>query len=393
MKTTTRKLGLVVACALACLCASCRNSAANSSDQWNQKDATAYLDQHESMWTSWPTAAREQGTFCVSCHTAMPYALSRRAMDLRLGENNLSANERKLVDNVTKRVRLWKSIPPYYKGEAGQSRGTEAVLNALILANYDARSGHLSADTRAAFDDMWKLQETTGEQRGAWEWIQFNNEPWEAYDSPYYGATLAAIAVGMAPENYRSAPEIQPNLELLREYLNREYPAQTLLNRISLLWAAAELPGILKPEQQESLIEEILSKQQADGGWCTSSLVGTWKRRDGTPLVMRSDGYATGLITYVLQLAGVPRNNAPVKNGLYWLRRNQTWWGGHWEGYSLNTWHYDLHPVGSHFMNDAATAYAVLALTQSERGSNAATEQVTRANMESAQEADKRNYR
>ena len=321
----------------------------------------------------------------------MPYALSRRAVDLRLGESDPSANERKLVDNITKRVRLWTSIPPYYKGEAEQSRGTEAILNALILANYDARSGHLhlSADTRAALDNMWELQETTGKESGAWKWIQFNNEPWEAYDSPYYGATLAAIAVGLAPENYRSDPEIQQHLELLREYLNREYGAQTLLNRISLLWAAAELPGILRPEQQQSLIEEILSKQQVDGGWCTSSLVGTWKRRDGTPLVMRSDGYATGLITYVLQLAGVSRDNVSLKNGLSWLRRNQTWWDGHWEGYSLNTWHYDLHPVGSHFMNDAATAYAVLALTQSERGSNAAAEQAARASVVSVQEAGK----
>lgn len=391
MTGTRGKLGLIVACVLECLCASCRNSAENSSDRWNQKDATAYLDEHESMWTSWPTAAREQGTFCVSCHTAMPYALSRRAMDLSFGEGNPSASERKLVDNVTKRVSLWKSIPPYYKSEAEQSRGTEAILNALILANYDARSGHISADTLAAFDHMWKLQETVGKERGAWKWIQFNNEPWEAYDSPYYGATLAAIAVGLAPENYRSAPEIQQNLELLREYLNREYGAQTLLNRISLLWATTELPGILKPEQQRSLIQEILIKQQADGGWSTSSLVGTWKRRDGTPLVMRSDGYATGLITYVLQLAGVSRNSVPLKNGLSWLRRNQSWWDGHWEGYSLNTWHYDLHPVGSHFMNDAATAYAVLALTQSEtRGNSPSAEQATRSSLEHAQEPNKR---
>jgi len=391
MKRTTRKLGLVLACALACLCVSCRNSATDSRDHWNQKDATTYLDEHESMWKSWPTAAREQGTFCVSCHTAMPYALSRRAMDLALGESNLSAGERTLVDNVTKRVQLWKSIPPYYKGEAEQSRGTEAVLNALILANYDARSGRISADTRAAFDNMWKLEEATGEQRGAWKWIQFNNEPWEAYDSPYYGATLAAIAVGLAPENYRSAPEIQQDLQLLREYLNREYATQTLLNRISLLWAAAELPGILKPDQQQSLIEEILSKQRADGGWSTSSLVGRWKRRDGTPLVMRSDGYATGLITYVLQLAGISRDDVPLKNGLSWLRRNQTWWGGHWEGYSLNTWHYDVVPVGSHFMNDAATAYAVLALTQSEtRGSSPAAKPATSASREHARELDRR---
>lgn len=320
----------------------------------------------------WPHAARDQGTFCVSCHTAMPYALSRQAISLALGETNLTVDERKLIDNVTKRVRLWKDIEPYYESEASQSRGTEAVLNAVILASYDRRSGKLSEDTRSAFREMWSLQESTGPGRGAWQWITFNNEPWEAYDSPYYGATLAAIAIGLAPENYRSAPEIEPRLALLSDYLHREYPKQTLLNRIPLLWAAAKIPGILKPEQQESMVNEILSKQQADGGWSESSLVGTWKRRDGTGLVGKSDGYATGLITYVLPQAGVSRDNVHLRAGLSWLARNQAWRDGHWEGYSLNQWHYDVFPVGDHFMNDAATAYAVLALTQAESGPNRA---------------------
>jgi squalene-hopene/tetraprenyl-beta-curcumene cyclase len=305
----------------------------------------------------------------------MPYALSRQAMDSALGETNLTMDERKLVDNVTKRVRLWKEIQPYYPNQAGASRGTEAVLNALILASYDARSGKLSDDTRSAFREMWSLQESTGPERGAWQWIEFNNEPWEAYDSPYYGATLAAITVGLAPEDYRSAPEIQQDLKLLGEYLNREYAKQTLLNRISLLWASVRIPEILKPGQQESIVNEILSKQQADGGWSASSLVGTWKRRDGTGLVKRSDGYATGLITYVLQQAGVSRDNVHVRAGLSWLARNQAWRDGHWEAYSLNEWHFDLFPVGYHFMNDAATAYAVLALTRADSVRNGATAQ------------------
>ena len=45
----------------------------------------------------------------------------------------------------------------------------------------------------------------TGEAKGAWSWLQFHNSPWEG-DSQYYGATLAAIAVGTAPGNYRVRP-------------------------------------------------------------------------------------------------------------------------------------------------------------------------------------------
>jgi squalene-hopene/tetraprenyl-beta-curcumene cyclase len=374
-KRTRKGTCILTVCVLAGLCAACSRPETKVDNSWNRKAAAAFLDQREGTWMAWPGAARDQGTFCVSCHTAMLYALARPTLRPGPDQATLSINERKLIDNVTTRVRLWRDLAPYYENEPGESRGTEAVLNALILASYDARRGKLSADTRSAFDEMWSLQKSKGAEQGAWPWIQFNNEPWEAYDSPYYGATLAAIAVGLAPEDYRSAPEIQQNLELLRTYLNREYATETLLNRVSLLWASTEIPGILKPEQQESVINEILSKEQADGGWSASSLVGAWKRRDRTPLVMRSDGYATGLITYVLQQVGVSRNDEHVKDGLSWLVRNQTWWGGRWEAYSLNEWHYDLFPIGAHFMNDAATAYAVLALTRADGEPSGATAQ------------------
>jgi squalene-hopene/tetraprenyl-beta-curcumene cyclase len=352
---------------LAGFCAVVSRPATRADDAWNRKAAAAYLDKHENAWMAWPKAAREQGTFCVSCHTAMPYALARPALDSATGEKQLTPDERKLADDVTKRVRLWKDIKPYYGGgEASPSRGTEAVLNALVLANYDARNGKLSEDTREAFEEMWSLQKTSGPQSGAWEWISFNNEPWEAPDSAYYGASLAAVAVGLAPENYGSTPEIQQNLTLLRGYLIREAASQTPLNRVMLLWAATESPGTLDQKQREAIVKEIISRQQADGGWCLSTLVGNWKRSDSTPLVMKSDGVATGLIAYVLQRAGIAPTDPHLKNGLSWLVRNQTWWGGHWEGYSLNARHHNLLSPIADFMDDAATAFAVLALTQSE---------------------------
>src|SRR5262245_47437745 len=42
---------------------------------WNPKAAAAYLDQRERWWMGWQDAAREHGTFCISCHTSVPYAL------------------------------------------------------------------------------------------------------------------------------------------------------------------------------------------------------------------------------------------------------------------------------------------------------------------------------
>jgi hypothetical protein len=57
------------------------------------------------------------------------------------------------------------------------------VLNATILANYDACRRHLSYDTLAVLQDMWAQQQTTGEESCTWHWLQLDLEPWEANDS------------------------------------------------------------------------------------------------------------------------------------------------------------------------------------------------------------------
>ena len=341
---------------------------------WDPKAAAAYLDRRQSWWMEWPRAQRDHETFCVSCHTAVPYALSRSALRRALAEQAPSPNEQRLLDSVTKRVRLWKEVEPFYKDadrgpyKSVESRGTESVLNALILSSRDAQRGQLSNDAHMAFENMWAEQQIAGKQKGAWLWLRFNNEPWEANDSDYFGATLAAVAVGIAPGNYRATPEVQPGLKLLREYLNREFAVQTTINRVLLLWAAAQLPGLLEPDRQNAIIAELLEKQQADGGWSLSSLSGDWKRMDGTPQETRSDGYATGLITFVLQGAGISPENAKLKLGLAWLTANQDKTEGSWAAYSLNkNKENHISSETALFMNDAATSYAVLSLTAANR--------------------------
>jgi squalene-hopene/tetraprenyl-beta-curcumene cyclase len=373
-----RGVSVLAICLVVPILAACSHPQTQEASSWDPKAAAAYLDKRQEWWAQWPGAARDHNTYCVACHTSVAYALARPTLRTALGEQRLSTDESKLVDNVTQRVRLWKEIGPYYNDEGykpTESRGTEAVVNAFILASYDAQSGQLSSDTRTAFDNMWALQLTAGDKAGAWPWLQFDLEPWEANDSDYYGATLAAVAVGMAPENYRSTSEIRNNLEMLQQYLRRQYATQSTINRVGLLWASTELPGLLEPWQRESIINEILSKQQPDGGWRLSSLVWPWRtsglsslvrswiREDGTPLEVKSDGYATGFITFVLQEAGVPHENAHLKRAVGWLIRNENTRQGFWPSYSLNK-RRDPSSNTAFFMNDAATAFAVLALSK-----------------------------
>jgi cell division protein FtsQ len=41
---------------------------------------------------------------------------------------------------------------------------------------------------------MWSLQMKTGPESGAWTWLNFKLEPWESPNSPYFGASMAALA-------------------------------------------------------------------------------------------------------------------------------------------------------------------------------------------------------
>jgi squalene-hopene/tetraprenyl-beta-curcumene cyclase len=335
---------------------------------WNARAAATYLDGRQAWWQQWPNAARDHETACVSCHTALPYALARPALRRALGEHDLAAPERTMVSNVEKRVKLWKDVEPFYPDQtrglpkSSESRGTEAILNAAVLVARDAERGALSDEARAAFANMWALQFKNGDLKGAWAWLNFHYEPWESNDSAYFGATIAALAIGHAPGGYAASPEIQEAVKSLREYLQKRADTETLFNRVMLLWASGKMPGLISAAQRQAIIDAAIGKQQADGGW-TMATLGSWKRVDATALDTSSDGYATGLVTLAFQQADVPAAEAHVSKGLAWLAAHQEAATGMWYTASLNKQRDPATDIGK-FMSDAGTAYAVLALTQ-----------------------------
>jgi len=340
-----------------------------SSSAWDAKAAAGYLDGRQSWWMTWPNAARDHDTACVSCHTALPYALARPALRGPLAEREASAPERKMLEQVTKRVRLWKEVEPFYPDQTrglpktSESRGTEAILNAAVLSARDASLGTLSDDTRQAFDNLWALQFKAGEQAGGWAWLNFHNEPWEAPGSQYFGNSLAAIALGMAPGAYATLPANQDRVKALATSLRGGVDKADLLNRAMILWASSKIPGVLTPEQSRQIADDLIAKQQGDGGWNSASLAGDWKRNDSTPFDTNSDGYATGLVVHAMQQAGRSQTDPAVARGRAWLVANQDRATGMWTASSLNKRRDPGTDVGK-FMSDAATAYAVLALTK-----------------------------
>src|SRR5438128_12149056 len=118
---------------------------------WNPNAAAKYLDGRADWWLKWSGSARGHGTACLSCHTTMPFALARSALGEQLGETAAAASEKRLIDNVKKRVENWERIvadsacendpfvPFYANNRKPSALGTESVVNALVLVNHDAR--------------------------------------------------------------------------------------------------------------------------------------------------------------------------------------------------------------------------------------------------------------
>ena len=383
---------VVVSVLLMGLTASGRGSqeAAAEHGGWDREGAAKYLDERMDAWFANAKKLRTgQGeTTCVSCHTVIPYALSRPVLRRAMHVSTRTPQEVRLLEGVARRVETYDAHQPFYDGSEGkktESRGTEAVLNALILSSADAERGRRepSEPTRKALRRLWETQRPDG----AWEWLDFGLEPFESADAAYYGATLAALAVGTAPASSTTqATDATVGIEKLRGYLKDKFASQTLFNRAWVLLASTRLKDLLPGAQREALTAEIQRRQEDDGGWSLQAL-GTWTwgkpawraRAPGTPdasLLAQSDGYATGLIVYTLRTAGVPVEHPAVRRGSQWLRAHQQdvqvnqRMHHAWRAHSLN---FDREHGGEKgepwrrmFMSDSATAFAVLALVASD---------------------------
>jgi len=342
------------------------HGASATSDRWNQKAAAAYLDGREVWWQEWPRAQKDHGTICISCHTNLPYALARPALRRGLSEAAMAAPEKVMMDSVEKRVAQWSEMVPFYSdeksgpGKTAESHATEAVLNAVILASYDARQGHLRPITRTAFDNAWKLQEQTGDNAGGWKWQDFRLGPWESSRSAYQGAALLLYEASGAPDGYAKEPIVREHIERLRHYLLQHYADQPLMNKVYVLWAATKVPDLLTKEERQALLNTLDALQQADGGWRLASFDEAWKRVDNSMAPAESDGFATSLAVLTMEIAGTSQRANSLKRGLTWLEQHQQK-DGRWPSSSMNKQR-EAENNAVLFMSDAATGYAVLAL-------------------------------
>lgn len=347
--------------------------------EWTPRLAADYLDARQRTWFNWPVAKTSTGGPCLSCHTGFPYLLARQRLRQVLGESEPTIYEVGLLDALRKR--LPKLTPKEFLPDrketdnqgalktgaprlprAAEELGVESVLAALLFALQDRQTGVLTKPTELAFARMWSLQVREGEAKGAWRWNNIDLDPWEEPESAFFGVALAALATGMAPSDYQARSEIRTNVDALKAYLKAWEEKQPLHNRLIQVWASMSLPGLLSEHERQKISATVLERQEADGGWTIES-IGPWRKHPQASAAKGSNAYATAIAAFVLQRAGISREDRKVARALEWLRSHQDQTAGFWEARSMNK-QYPADSVPAQFMQDAATAFAVLALLE-----------------------------
>jgi hypothetical protein len=328
---------------------------ANLSAQGKAK-ANAFLDDAAVSWVSKDDWGFVQGGRCVmSCHTTVPFMLVKGAHAPNALDAATSALDA-VRGHVEARVNGWATAAPLYSWVADDSRGLEAVLNALALVAADAPTGTLSVTAKKALANMWAEQKADGSF--PW-WTTFTLAPWENADAGVWGTAIADYAVGLAPASYvanLSGAE-KAKLAKLEQWLASKAAQTTvpLHNRAMIVLAAARRPTLLDATTKEDIADGVRALQTIDGSWPASSL--GFAVAGGTTNASSAHAYATAYYAYVLAENADPVDATRVTKARQWLDVHQRT-DGAWEAKSLNS---PTDAWNNQLMTEAATAWGILA--------------------------------
>jgi len=295
-------------------------------EEFSMREAVRFLDSAALTW--------QKQHACFACHSNYAFLMARPAI-----AHDVPAH---------RQIREAAEYLAMHPRKTGY-QPTEAVMVASVLAQNDAATtGKLHPATRFALDRIWEFQR----EDGGWTWLDDNEPPSEIEE--HYGVTMAAIGVGIAPDNYSQTLAAKRGLEKIRQYL-RNNPPVNMHHRAMKMLASLHVDGIMTEGERREVVEGLFALQKGDGGWNLATLGTNWKRSDGTPQDYEtSDGYGTGFVIYALRSAGVPADDPRIQKGVQWLKTHQRA-SGRWFTRSMDK-------DSRQYITHSGTAYAILAL-------------------------------
>ena len=299
--------------------------------------SAAALDDIAAFWMQTKEAPRDQRktlTSCGSCHANYAYLMARPLLlaefPTAVVDQTRQWMDQRIEDAISGKIRNGGL------DETARFSPLEFVTIAAGLAIHDAQTGgRLQPMTRKALSRMWASQPGDGD----WERLHMCSGvmsfPVAEFDR-YYGATLAALAAGVAPEGYAQSDEAKAGLTKLRRFFQGK-AAPNVHHQAMLLWASLRIDGLMTPAERAATIKSLLALQRADGGWSSATFnITPINRLQGRFPDPSSDGYGTGFVVYILRQAGLPATQPEVVRGVNWLKSHQRasgrWHTSHWLG-------------------------------------------------------------
>ncbi len=302
-------------------------------DDFSAAKAAEYLDRSALNWVKTKK--------CATCHTNLFYMVARPALHTILPD---SGEVRNFYEDYRK-VR-WQT-----KGPSEAAGFWPIVVGTGLTFNDVQTTGRLSDVAKDVLDMMWTVQRADG----GWNWPHCDYAPMEIDD--HYGVTVAALTIGIAPDDYQNTAQSVAGLDKMRTYFKNN-PPLSLHHRAMLAWCSVRIDGIATEEERQQTLKELLALQLDDGGWSTAGFLTDWKglaRGDGEPLKTKtSDGYGTGLNIVLARELGVPADDPRLRKGIQWIYDNQRE-NGMW---------FTESPVNDagNLISNVGSAYVILAL-------------------------------
>ncbi len=189
-----------------------------------------------------------------------------------------------------------------HEGGMNDGGGLDTLSQLLLGRDRDARGGKLVDDLAAIQDLMLRWQQPDGSWKAAGQLPRQNRTEAEANEVSTTWAVLALASLDKP--DAATAKGIKQALD----FLSRAKPGKSNESLIGALLAARRFG---QAGRARDLLTELLSRQNADGGWA-------WRQGGG------SDAFATGQALYALAQSGLSADHPAVERARDYLIGSQT---------------------------------------------------------------------